>query len=57
MPTLAGIKLSRFFGGLRGLSKKKIKVLGGLEGLGDFRFKKHFIEKNQDHFFHNYITM
>jgi uncharacterized membrane protein required for colicin V production len=57
MPTLAVIKISGFFGGLRGLSKQKIRVLGGLEGLGGFRFKKHFIEKIQDHFFHNYISM
>jgi hypothetical protein len=48
MPTLARIKISGFFGGLRGLSKKLIRVL---DGLGGFRFKKHFIEKIRIIFF------
>jgi hypothetical protein len=45
MPTMARIQILGFLGGLGGLSKNKIRVLGGLEELGGFTFKKHFTEK------------
>jgi len=48
---MARIQISRFLGGLGGLSKKQIRVLGGLEGLGGFTFKKHFTEKIKISFF------
>jgi hypothetical protein len=59
MPTLARIKISWFFWWTKGTFKRKIRVLGGLEGLGGLGSRSILLKKSGSFFslLYNHVTL